>query len=163
MNIERIPIATIKRAKYNPRVLLKPADPEYKRLKKAIDTFGMVEPIIWNKRSGNLVGGHQRLSILEARGDTDVEVSTVDLSDREEKALNIALNKQGGTWDREQLGQLLKELNVDAFDMDLTGFGPEELMTFQPPKFGPADAEAQGRLDQQTPITCPKCGHEFTK
>lgn len=130
MNTAIIPIVDIHRAKYNPRVLLTPTDPEYKRLKKAIDKFGMVEHPVWNKRSGNLVGGHQRLSILEARGDTTVEVSVVDLSDRDEKTLNLALNKLGGKWDDQRLAHLLNELNVDDFDLDLTGFSIDDLALF---------------------------------
>jgi DNA modification methylase len=122
MKLETIPIEQIQRAKYNPRVLLTPADPEYKRLKKTVDKFGLVEPLVWNKRSGNLVGGHQRLSILEARGDVEVEVSVVDLDDRDEKTLNLALNKHSGNWDNDLLGSLLRELNVDGFDFDVTGF-----------------------------------------
>src|SRR6476619_5049927 len=99
MNIQVIPIANIQRAKYNPRRVLKPGDPAYDKLKKAVATFGLVEPLVWNQRTGNLVGGHQRLSILEERGDSQVEVSVVDLEEREEKALNLALNKHTGEWD----------------------------------------------------------------
>ena len=93
MMIQTVPISQIERARYNPRKWLKPGDPAYDQLRKAVETFGLVEPLVWNKRSGNLVGGHQRLSVLEERGDTEVEVSVVDLAPRDEKALNLALNK----------------------------------------------------------------------
>jgi hypothetical protein len=86
-----------------------------------------VEPLVWNKRTGNLVGGHQHFKILLARGDTSVEVSVVDLALVKEKALNIALNKIGGDWDPDKLGRLLDELTKSPeVDLTLTGFDVPE-------------------------------------
>jgi hypothetical protein len=59
MNLERISVARINPAPYNPRKNLQPGDPEYEKLARSIDEFGCVEPLVWNKRSGHLVGGHQ--------------------------------------------------------------------------------------------------------
>jgi len=67
INIQVIDIDKLNPAKYNPRVDLKPGDPEYEKLKRSIKEFGYVEPIVWNKRTGNVVGGHQRLKILEVK------------------------------------------------------------------------------------------------
>ena len=131
MNIKTIPISKIHPAAYNPRKDLKPSDPEYQRLAKAVDRFGMVEPLVWNERTGNLVGGHQRFKILKQGGAKTVEVSIVDLDDRDEKALNIALNKQGGEWDLASLDSMLKELQASDFDMDVIGFDLSELEDFQ--------------------------------
>jgi len=123
LNIKKIPMSKIRPAAYNPRKDLKPGDPEYKKLLKSIDEFECVEPLVWNRRTGNLVGGHQRLKIFAARGDTDVMCSVVDLSAEREKALNLALNKITGTWDNEKLAALLDELiRVPDFDFDVTGF-----------------------------------------
>jgi len=122
MEIKTLPINQIRRAKYNPRKALKPGDPAYDKLKKAVETFGLVEPLVWNKRSGNLVGGHQRLSVIEAGGAREVEVSVVDLDDRDEKALNLALNKHGGEWDFATLADLVQELDAGDFDMEVAGF-----------------------------------------
>ena len=123
MRIKTIAVQEINPAPYNPRKDLKPGNPEYERLKRSIDTFGCVEPLVWNKRSGNLVGGHQRFKVLLARGDTEVDVSVVDLPVEEEKALNIALNKISGDWDPRKLAQLLDELvQMPNFDVQLTGF-----------------------------------------
>jgi ParB-like chromosome segregation protein Spo0J len=83
MEVKRVPIRRLKPAKYNPRKDLKPGDPEYDKLKRSVEQWDLVEPLVWNKRSGNLVGGHQRLKILEERGDTEVEVSVVDLGQQE--------------------------------------------------------------------------------
>ncbi len=123
MQIERISIDRINPAPYNPRVDLQPGDPDYQRLSKSIESFGCVEPLIWNRRSGNLVGGHQRLKILRARGDTEADVSVVDLPPAKEKALNVALNKISGDWDPRKLAELLEELTqLPEFDIELTGF-----------------------------------------
>jgi ParB-like chromosome segregation protein Spo0J len=163
MNMRTIPIASIKRAAYNPRKELKPTDPEFQRLKKSIDRFGTVEPLVWNKRTGNLVGGHQRLTILEHDGAKKVDVSVVDLPDREEKALNLALNKQGGIWDLEKLGELLGELKTGDFDIEITGFSDNDLRDLVMPDFIAGDASGQGHLDRKEEIECPQCHCKFTR
>jgi ParB-like chromosome segregation protein Spo0J len=126
MRIERVPLNKINPAPYNPRRDLKPGDPDYEKLKRSIDTWGLVEPLVWNKRTGNLVGGHQRLKILQEQDVTEVEVSVVDLDQTSEKALNVALNKIEGDWEPKRLAALLEELDAET-DLTLTGFGHEEL------------------------------------
>ncbi len=123
MIVKRIDVKKINPAPYNPRVDLQPGDVDYEKLKRSIETFGCVEPLIWNKQTGNLVGGHQRFKILLARGDTTVQVSEVDLAIAQEQALNIALNKISGDWDEDRLAELLKGLvAIPDFDVSLTGF-----------------------------------------
>ena len=127
MEIQKISIDKLKPAKYNPRKNLKPGDPEYEKIKRSIEEFGYVEPIIWNKRTGNVVGGHQRLKILNELGETEIDCVIVDMDETHEKALNIALNKISGEWDMPMLKDLLQELDTGAFDMALTGFDVQEL------------------------------------
>lgn len=127
MRIERITIQQVNPAEYNPRKDLKPGDAQYEQLKRSIAIFDTVEPLVWNKRSGNLIGGHQRFKILKERGDTEFEVSVVDLDDPHEKALNVALNKITGEWDIPKLKELLVDLDNGQFDLSLTGFGEAEL------------------------------------
>lgn len=109
-------------ADYNPRKDLKPGDAEYEKLKRSIKEYGYVEPVIWNKRTGKVVGGHQRLKVLKDLGFEEIECVIVDLDENNEKALNIALNKISGEWDNDLLSSLLKELDESAFDITLTGF-----------------------------------------
>ncbi|HOG24448.1 MAG TPA: site-specific DNA-methyltransferase, partial [Candidatus Omnitrophota bacterium] len=128
MEIIKIETSKIRMAEYNPRVALKPGDSEFEKLDRSIKEFGFVEPAVWNKRTGNLVGGHQRLAVLKAQGVTEVEVSVVDLPLEKEKALNIALNKIKGGWDEEKLAGILQELSqVPDFDVSLTGFESVEI------------------------------------
>ena len=132
MEIKTIPLTKINPAVYNPRLDLKPGDLDYEKIRKSIEEFDLVEPLVWNKRTRNLVGGHQRLKILKERGDKTVEVSVVDLDAQKEKALNLALNKIQGDWDYPRLKDLLEELDIGDMDIDITGFDEkeiEELMT----------------------------------
>lgn len=145
LEIKTLPVSEIKPAVYNPRKDLKPGDPAYDRLAKVLETFDLVEPLVWNKRTGNLVGGHQRFKILVARGDSSIPVSVVDLDDTQEKALNLALNKHSGEWEFATLAELLQELDSGGMDMEVTGFTDaelERLMTYQAPNAGLTDEDA---------------------
>ncbi|MED1801707.1 site-specific DNA-methyltransferase [Brevibacillus porteri] len=129
MDIRKIPLSMVSAAEYNPRIDLKPGDPEYEKLKRSIEEFGYVEPLVWNERTGNLVGGHQRFKILiNEQQATEVEVSVVDLDDTREKALNLALNKISGDWDEEKLAYVLGELQESDLDISLSGFENEEVI-----------------------------------
>lgn len=128
MLIQKISIKKINPAPYNPRKNLKPDDPEYQKLLKSIEEFGYVDPLIWNEQTGNLISGHQRLKILLAQGIKQVQVSVVNLSLKKEKALNIALNKISGQWDKDRLSSLLDELCKDpGIDIEVTGFDLPEI------------------------------------
>ena len=128
MKIQKVKVDQIRPAAFNPRKDLKPGDAEYEKLKRSIDTFGYVEPLVWNSRTGNLVGGHQRLKILIERGIKEVDVSVVDFDPDKERGLNLALNKIRGDWDMEKLGELLDELGKSPdFDVTLAGFDMSEI------------------------------------
>lgn len=127
MVIKNIPVSKINPAIYNPRKDLKPGDKEYEKLKSSIQTFGYVDPIVWNEATGNLVGGHQRFKILMEANPKEIMASVVNLDPIKEKALNIALNKVGGDWDEEALGALLIELEDSEADLDMTGFDDKEI------------------------------------
>lgn len=127
MIIKKIAINELTPAEYNPRKELKPGDAAYEKLKRSIETFGYVEPIIYNERSGTVVGGHQRLSVLRDLGETEVECVIVNMDEEDEKALNIALNKVNGEWDMEKLTELLAEIDSTEYDATLTGFDLDEI------------------------------------
>ncbi|MBY7736734.1 site-specific DNA-methyltransferase [Paenibacillus sp. P2(2022)] len=127
MEIRVLPIEQINAAAYNPRVDLQPGDPEYEKLKASIQSFGYVEPIVWNERTGNMVGGHQRYKIMvNELGHTELAVSIVNLDDQQERLLNLALNKVGGSWDDQALYRLLDDLQVSGANLALSGFDLEE-------------------------------------
>jgi len=128
MEIRTLKAADLHPADYNPRKDLQPEDAEYQKLKNSIEAFGYVEPIIWNENTGNIVGGHQRLKVLLAAGETDIECVVINVEEQDEKILNVLLNKVKGRWEIGKLADLLQELD-DAGAMDLTGFEDWELQS----------------------------------
>lgn len=130
MNIETKQIDQLTPAAYNPRVDLQPGSEEYEKLKRSIQNFGFVETPVWNKQTGRLVGGHQRVKVAKDLGYTEIEVSVVDMTEEKEKALNVALNKISGSWDEDKLADLLRSLDDDM--IDLTGFDEDELLELMP-------------------------------
>lgn len=101
--------AEIHGAPYNPRVI---DDAARKRLMAAIKQDGLIGPLVWNETTGNLVSGHQRLSILdklEKRKDYDLMVTVIQVDERKEKQLNVKFNNPSmqGDWDVQALADLV--------------------------------------------------------
>lgn len=128
VEIRTLKAAQLTAADYNPRRDLQPEDAEYQKLRRSMETFGYVEPIIWNERTGRVVGGHQRLKVLLEQGREDIEAVVVDLEERDEKILNVLLNKVKGRWDIGRLADLLQQLD-ETGDMEVTGFEDWELQS----------------------------------
>jgi ParB-like chromosome segregation protein Spo0J len=87
MTIETRRIEELLPADYNPRKDLKPGDPEYEKLKRSLQQFGYVEPVIWNRTTGRVVGGHQRIKVLKELGLSELECVVVEFDKEHEKAL----------------------------------------------------------------------------
>lgn len=146
-------LSELEYAKYNPRKMLQPGDPEFESLCRSIETFGYVDMIVVNIRDGKrtIVSGHQRASCLRYLNRSEVECIIVDLDDAKEKALNVAMNKISGEWDKEKLKELLKDLDLSGFDMTLTGFDDEELRSLiGDPKLGDEDFDEDEVLAKPT-------------
>jgi DNA modification methylase len=120
-------VADLIPADYNPRKDLQPGDPDYEKLKRSMKEFGYVDPIILNQQTGHVVGGHQRLKILQDEGIKEAECVVVNLDEEKEKALNIALNKISGDWDKDKLALLMTDLQASDLDVSLTGFDEDEI------------------------------------
>lgn len=127
MELQEMSLDQLCPASYNPRKDLKPGDVEYEKLKRSITEFGMVQVIVWNKRTKTVVGGHQSLKILKDLGYKTANVCVVDLEPEQEKTLNVALNKISGDWDEEKLNELLEEIEELTGDISLTGFDIDEI------------------------------------
>jgi len=117
-------ISELSPAKYNPRTI---SSDSLGRLTKSLSELGNLQPITWNAKTGNIVGGHQRLKCYSALGKDEVEVWAVWLDDAQEKAANIALNKLSGEFDMPKLKDILEEIDVGEIDVDITGFSLEEI------------------------------------
>lgn len=124
--LERLPLSSLKPAPYNPR---KPLDPKTRAdLLASLGRWGAVQPIVVNRRTRHIVGGHQRAEVLRDLGHKEVDAIVVSLPLTEEKALNLALNKIQGDWDQVKLAQLLDDLvAVPDFNVELTGFSAGEV------------------------------------
>jgi DNA modification methylase len=109
--VRRIPISDLVPWAGNPRRI---SDEALAGLDASIARFGCVEPIVWNRRTGRVVGGHQRLKVLQARGAKETYVVVVDLPEVEEHALNVALNNPhiAGAWTPD-VREILRELAAD--------------------------------------------------
>lgn len=110
-------VAELNAAPYNPRRI---SDTAYAALRASVARFGLVQPIVWNRRTGHVVGGHQRLRAASELGEERVKVVVVDLTDSEEKGLNLALNNanaQGQFTDA--VHDLLGELKDEDFFAEL--------------------------------------------
>ena len=110
-------------ALYNPR---KMDENEMGKLMESLNTFGFIDPVIVNKNN-TVIGGHQRITAWRRMGESQVPCIFVDIPEKEEKALNIALNKISGEWDTKKLTNLLDDINSSDVDVTLTGFDDDEL------------------------------------
>ena len=126
LNLQEKPLSWLRPAEYNPRVRLQSGDPEFEKIRRSIETFGYVDPIIANS-DGTIIGGHQRFFVLQELGYESAQVVVKDLSKDEEKALNVALNKISGEWDEEKLAELIGEIDLSDLDATLTGFDEDEI------------------------------------
>ena len=131
--LQRFVARTIQRrqilnATYNPRKI---TAANRERLRKSLADHGLVTTLVWNKRTGNLVGGHRRLEEIDAVEGNDayaLTVAEIEVPLEREKALNIVLNNANaqGEYDDKLLSKLLEELET-AGTLDLSGFSADDL------------------------------------
>lgn len=126
MEIKKIKIEELNLADYNPRIELSETDETFKKIEKSIEEFGYVDPVIINA-DGTIIGGHQRVNILKKLGYTEIECVVVNLSKKNEKRLNLALNKDVGFWDNNKLKDLFKEMDLSEEELFATGFDKYEI------------------------------------
>jgi hypothetical protein len=138
MIIETKKLSELKPAPYNPR---KSNEKQEAHLKASLEKFGVVEPIIFNKQTGYIVGGHFRVRELKKLGYKEIDCVIVDLNEQDEKELNIRLNANTGDWDFEELAEWdepLEEWGLDVpkdkdkseedlFDIEIPFYRPSEI------------------------------------
>ncbi|MEM3541178.1 MAG: ParB N-terminal domain-containing protein [Candidatus Bilamarchaeaceae archaeon] len=121
MKLEKRLVKDLKYYPGNPRTM---SEKMLEKLKKSIQEFGLVDPLIINTKN-EVIGGNQRLHILKELGIQEVDVVVVDLSKNKEKALNLALNKISGEFDEDLLRSFVDDLEFT--ELELAGFSPLEL------------------------------------
>lgn len=163
-------LADLKPNPQNPRKI---TDKKRKALKKSLEEFGDLSGVIYNRRSSQLIGGHQRLKVLETIGISAIEYAPgstaygflklmngekfayreVHWDEAKEKAANIAANKGAGEWDFPKLQEWIIDLDNLNYDLDLTMFDEKERKDLFDVK------EKKGKQPRQ--VICPDCMHEF--
>ena len=149
--MKTVKLAELNPAPYNPNYMDKT---QTKQLSQSIDTWGYLDPIIVNKRNMVVVGGHQRLTKLLQKGIIEEDVVLVDLDTNNEKALNLALNKIKGQFDETKLQTLIEDLELEGFDVELTGFQnseleslfPEEKLPVIEDEYDPEEVEVEAKV-----------------
>lgn len=141
LEVRTVPIDSLEAASYNPRSISEAA---LAGLSESMRRFGVVQPVVWNERTGRIVGGHQRVRVLRAEGATEVQVVVVTLDETEERALNVALNNPAISGEfTDELQTILRD--VQAADAELfDALMLDELVTSA--KVGP-DSDADGPDD----------------
>jgi ParB-like chromosome segregation protein Spo0J len=142
------PLTELLSASYNPRKITSDA---LGRLTKSLAELGNLQPITWNAKTGNIVGGHQRLKCYQALGKEEVEVWAVWLDEQKERAANIALNKLSGEFDIPLLKDIFEGLDTGEIDMDITGFGELEIAEMMEATAPEEEGKASGEK-------CEACG-----
>ncbi len=153
-------------APYNPRFDLQPGDIAYDNLKKSIVGNGLLQPLVYNPITGNIVGGNQRYKILLDIGATEVVCACMEYKTIEdEMAAAIALNKAQGRWENAMLIQLFDQLDKANLDYGAMGFDEDEVAHLYS---GLEDLEDTDIFDfnkepEKKPlmVKCPCCGKKF--
>lgn len=120
-------LSEINAAGYNPRKDLKKNDSAYKSLKRSMDEYGFIVPLIYNEQTKTLISGHQRLKVLKDEGKAEAEVVIVDMDETKEKALCVAMNKISGNWDYGALADIIEEFQAADFSTELAGFSEADI------------------------------------
>lgn len=136
----------LKNAPYNPRQI---GPKQKKKLRAAIAKTGLVEPLVWNARTGHIVGGHQRVGVLdslEGTQDYRLHVAKIDVDLKAEKELNVLLNNQAvqGEWDLSRLEEMFRD---ESLEIANTGFDVGDVYRM----FG--DAPMSGRSEELSKLS----------
>ena len=160
MDRETVKISSLKAAPYNPRQISGEA---LAGLGKSLERWGVVQEVVANKRTGHIVGGHQRVQALKKMGVKEVPVVWVDLDDVEERALNVALNNPhiSGEFD-DTIAGLLAEIRDGIGPDDFEALKLDDLLPPKPNMIEPESSTEEINPDDfEMNKMCPKCGFEF--
>jgi hypothetical protein len=171
-DVRRVKLVDLNPATYNPRKI---DDTAREGLSNSIDQFGLLSLIVWNERTGNIVGGHQRFRKLVESGESETDVVVVDLTEDEEVALNIVLNSPyaRGEFSSDvkvmlekvevQIGSIFNDLHLNdlheqisrALGKDKNKDKPKE--PYEPPDPDPSPDGENDDDEEEAIIICPKC------
>lgn len=122
--VEYIDINKLKPYEKNPRKI---SDQEMQKLKRSINEFGFVDPVIVRRKDKVIISGHQRIEAAKELEIKTVPVIFITIDDQRISLLNMALNKISGDWDNDKLSDLFNELKPLDIDLELSGFDMSEI------------------------------------
>lgn len=111
-------------------------------MKRNLKKIGLVYPLVWNESTGNLVSGHQRISLCDEINGTDdytLTMSVVQLSLKDEIQQNIFLNSTTyqGEFDLIKLKETMleheldyKDCGLDEYDLSVININPKDIKIF---------------------------------
>ena len=159
--MQRVKLKNLNPAPYNPNEM----DVTKRRLlKQSLEHYGYIENIVANKDL-TIIDGHHRVEELISNGVDEEDIVILDLSKDEEKALNLALRRIKGEADPQLELELVEELSLEGFDLELAGFDDVELESLKQIYDLPEDEPEfdESIADDVQMVKCPECGHEFPK
>lgn len=155
MIIEKRKISELKPAPYNPRQSTKKQEED---LKKSLEKFWLVEPIVFNKRTGFIVWWHFRVRELAKLWHKEVDCVIVDLDEDSERELNIRLNWNAWEWDFDSLANYFEMEDLKEWWLDFDFLkDSEENIDFDNVKSN----EDRDTNKKKQEITCPDCWKIF--
>lgn len=110
------------------------SDDQVAQIAASIKEFGWTNPILVDGEAG-IIAGHGRLAAARKLGLKKIPVIELShLSPTQKKALIIADNKLAlnAGWDNQMLALEFEELELEGFDLALTGFGDDEIDALKP-------------------------------
>ena len=110
------------------------SDEQVAQIAASIKEFGWTNPILVDGEAG-IIAGHGRLAAARKLGMKKIPVIELShLSPTQKKALIIADNKLAlnAGWDNDMLALEFEELELDGFDLALTGFDEKEIDALTP-------------------------------
>lgn len=136
------------------------SDDQVAQIAASIAEFGFTNPILAGS-DGIIVAGHGRLAAAQKLGLEIVPVVVLDhLSPTQRRALVIADNRiaENAGWDDAMLRIELESLQLEGFDLDITGFDADALAELiageEPDNEGQTDEDAIPEVDE-IPISRP--------
>lgn len=158
--IKKVRLAEVKMRPDNPRIITEKA---LAGLKNSLNRFGYVEPIVWNKRTGNIVGGHQRYYLLAKAGVVEASMMVVDMTAEEELAANITLNNpeiEGKFTDN--TSDLLHQIETGNAEL-FNSLNMDKLLSSleSVPKVGNDGGQKVPKRENESDTKCPCCGHKW--
>lgn len=175
----------------NPR---KPwSDAQRAAFQKSLAEFGDLSGIVFNKTTGQLVGGHKR--VAEFKEDPDAKIVSepaegkpkdgtlayghvtlatgtrfayreVSWPKAKEAAANLAANQWGAEWDFELVADMLGDVKLAGIDTSMLGFSDTELKAFDEPtqkENAPSPTHADAVRLTSVYEVVVECGNEATQ